>query len=86
MAISEGYKHNFQMISLAGKNEDLCIMECTDKATGKPVIVLCAAQIEDEMVEMIPLAKLFDGNPYEEVLPPIDFPETEEEARAAARQ
>lgn len=82
MAISEGYKHNFQTILLAGKNEDLCIMACTDKATGKPVIVLCAAQIIDEMVEMIPLAKLFDGNPYEEVAPPTDFPETEEELKA----
>lgn len=70
--IQEGYKKNFQTLLRAAGNDDACIMECTDKASGKPVIVVCAVVQDPNSNEYIitPLAKMFDGNPYEEVLPP----------------
>lgn len=70
MAIPKGYRANLNTIIAAAKNGDLCIMECTDKATGKTVITLCAAERKDGQVQMTPLAKMFDGNPYEELDPP----------------
>ncbi|HQA79243.1 MAG TPA: DUF6117 family protein [Methanoregulaceae archaeon] len=70
--IAKGYKTNFETLKRAVKNNDACIVECRDKETGKPVIALCAVSIDPKTREHIlaPLAKLFDGNPYEELIPP----------------
>ena len=46
-------------------------MECTDAVTGKPVIAICAVNTVNGEYEFSPLAKMFDGNPYEELNPPI---------------
>lgn len=71
MAIAEGYKANLETIKRAADNKDLALMECTDAKTGEPVVVLCAVWRNDEGgFNMVPLAKLFDGNPYEELIPP----------------
>ena len=45
-------------------------MECRDAATGQPVFALCAVNYTGETVDLAPLAKLFAGNPYEELVPP----------------
>jgi Family of unknown function (DUF6117) len=71
MAISEGYKANFETIKRAAGNNDLALMECTDKTTGKPIMVVCAVSTSNGEYVMSPLAKLFDDNPYEELIPPI---------------
>lgn len=70
MALSPGYKHNFELIKRAADAGDLALMECTDAKTGAPVSVVCAVEVKNGEYTFIPLAKLFDGNPYEEVLPP----------------
>jgi hypothetical protein len=73
MAIPVGYKDNFQTILKAAKNDDLCLLECTDAATGKPVMVICAVmRNSDDSLQLAPFAKMFDGNPYEEVIPPSE--------------
>jgi hypothetical protein len=39
--------------------------------TGEYVAVICAVQEEEgDNVAMVPLARMFAGNPYAEVLPP----------------
>jgi hypothetical protein len=38
--------------------------------TGQPVYALCAVNYDGEMVDLVPLARMFDGNPYEELVPP----------------
>lgn len=68
--ITKGYKANFETLQKAVRNGDVCLMECTLQATGKPVFVICAVHKDETDFVMTPLAKLFDGNPYEEVLPP----------------
>ena len=70
MAIPKGHKNNFETLKKAAVNGDLALMECTDKNTGKKVNVICAVQWENEEYNFIPLAKMFNGNPYEELLPP----------------
>lgn len=68
--ISKGYKKNFDAMGQAFRNGHVALMECTDKATGKPVIVVCMVNHDGEEIAMVPVAKLFDGNPYEELEPP----------------
>lgn len=71
MAIGEAYRANFETMLRAFENGDVALLECTDKATGKTVIALVAVQHEDNGdFAMVPLAKMFDGNPYEELEPP----------------
>lgn len=71
MAIAQGYRSNLNTIIHAAKLDDLCLMECTDKATGKTVIALCASYRENGDTVVVPLAKMFDGNPYDELNPPV---------------
>jgi len=70
MGIAVGYKNNFETMKHAFANGDVALMECTDVATGKPVITICAVQTDQEGCTFVPLAKMFDGNPYEELNPP----------------
>ena len=69
--ISKGYKANFETLKRAFKNKVVALMECTDAVTGKPVIAICAVNTANGEYEFSPLAKMFDGNPYEELLPPM---------------
>jgi len=71
MAIPIGHHSNLATIIAAARNNDLCLMECRDAATGETVIALCAAHREGKEIVFSPLAKLFNGNPYEELTPPI---------------
>ncbi len=73
MAISKGYKSNFETLKRAHNDGRLALMECQDKKTKKKVYVICAVSSDPEggeAVDMVPLAKLFDGNPYGELNPP----------------
>lgn len=70
MAIPKGYQTNLNTIIEAAKADRLAILDCTDKATGKQVIALIALGEGPEGYDLIPLAKMFDGNPYEEIDPP----------------
>lgn len=74
--IAKGYKDNFETLCRAIRNGDVCLMECNDAVTGNPVMVVCAVQryndpsLSEPQLQMMPLAKMFDGNPYEELIPP----------------
>lgn len=70
MAIATGYQTNFDTLRRAAHDGALCLMECTDAQTGKPVITICAVGFDGTEYQMTPLAKMFDGNPYKELLPP----------------
>jgi hypothetical protein len=69
--INEAYKNNFATMERAFAAKDVAILECQDKRTGKVVIAVCATQREPGgTTAIVPLAKMFDGNPYEELNPP----------------
>jgi hypothetical protein len=71
MALSSGYKANFDTLQQAFRNGDVALMECQLSATGEPVAVVCAAnRQEDGSVEFAPFAMMFAGNPYEMLNPP----------------
>jgi hypothetical protein len=70
-ALSAGHKANFNNLLRAAKNQDLALMQCTDASTGEPVATVCMVNRDAEgNVEFAPVAKLFNTNPYEELLPP----------------
>ncbi len=68
--IPEGHKKNLQTIKRAAGDGRLVLIECTDAKTGQPVITLGAVSDDKDGYAFVPLAKLFDGNPYEELMPP----------------
>lgn len=62
---------NFETLKRACVNGDLALMECQVKATGKVVEVVCAMyEEEDGMVSAIPIAQMYDENPYDILNPP----------------
>lgn len=77
MAIPDWMKHNFDTIQRAFENNDMALVECTTW-DGNLAYVICATQgYPDGSTELIPLAKLFDGNPYDELCPPEGTTRTE---------
>lgn len=70
MAIGKGYKHNFDELLRAVSNGDAALLETTEKATGKPAFIVVAIAFDGKEYELYPMARLFDGNPYEELNPP----------------
>ncbi|HEX2918872.1 MAG TPA: DUF6117 family protein [Edaphobacter sp.] len=70
MAIAEGYKHNFNELRRAVSNGDAALLETTEKATGKPAIVVVAVTFDGKEYQMVPMARMFDANPYDELDPP----------------
>jgi hypothetical protein len=66
-----GYRRNFATLERASAAGDLALIDCQDKATGQPVRVIAAMQREaDGDITIVPLARMFDGNPYDELNPP----------------
>ncbi len=70
MALSKHTKTNFATLKAAFAVDSVCVLECQDKATGKPVSVLCAVNWDGKEYSFSPFAKMFDGNPYDELNPP----------------
>jgi hypothetical protein len=70
MAIAEGYKHNFNELLRAVSNGDAALLEATEKATGTPAIIVVAVAFDGREYQLTPMARMFDGNPYDELNPP----------------
>ena len=68
-ALLSGHKTNFDTLCRAVRNGDAAIVDCQHRETGESVAVVCAVNADHEY-ELIPLAMLFDGDPYELLNPP----------------
>jgi hypothetical protein len=71
MALSKGHRDNFNTLERAFKSGRVALLECQDKLTGEKVAVIVALNKAGERIGIVPFAKLFDGNPYEELNPPL---------------
>lgn len=67
---SKKVKYTLGTIVDAGRENRLCVALCEDRKTGKRTYVLCETYVKDGAVQYNPVARLFDGNPYNEVTPP----------------
>jgi hypothetical protein len=72
--IVQDHQDNFDTLNEAFKNDDVCLMDCIEKATGEHVAVICATTIDPKTKEyvMVPFARFFNGNPYEMLINPSD--------------
>jgi len=71
MALLPGHKANFETLCRAVSAGDAALMECQFTATGEAVAVICAANRHpDGAVAFVPLAMLFQDNPYQTVNSP----------------
>jgi hypothetical protein len=71
MALTHGYKKNFETLRRAVFQGDAALMECQVAATGEVVAVVCAVnRLPNGDVEFVPIATMFAGNPYEMLNPP----------------
>jgi hypothetical protein len=67
----DSFKANFAEMTRAVMSGDVALVECTDTETGKPCAIICTVNVfEDRSVEIVPMARMFDGNPYEQINPP----------------
>lgn len=64
------YRNNFTTLSRAFDDGAVCLVECTERDSGKPAYVICAVCHCGSDVDLIPFARLFDENPYEFLVPP----------------
>ena len=82
MALRESDNKNYNTLSEAFENEDTCLLECTEKATGEQRAVICAIQkVAPGQIEMVPLAVMITGNPYEMFYPPAHEDDGKEDSR-----
>lgn len=68
--ITKRARLQFQLIASAGQSSTLCLAECYNLKTEKKEYVLCAHHLENGVSYYEPLAKLFKGNPFNEITPP----------------
>jgi hypothetical protein len=64
------HKPNFETLQEAFANGDVALMECQVKATGQPMAVIVAVNRDGEDFSFVPVAMMFNGNPYELLNPP----------------
>jgi len=71
MPLSKGDKGNFETLKLAVRHDDVALMDVRRRADGKSVAAVCAVNAQDGKYEMIPLAVMVEGNPFELFDPPV---------------
>jgi hypothetical protein len=70
MQLSESIKANFNTLQNACKAGRLAVLDCQDAKTGESVPVIVAINLDGQEYAFVPLAKMFVGNPYDELNPP----------------
>ncbi len=68
--IPQSHNDNFDALHRAFDDGAACLLECHERATGRPVYVICAVNRRGDEVELVPFATLFNDNPYDMLLPP----------------
>lgn len=70
--ILKGFETNFETLIKAVKNNDVALVSLKEITTGEYRVVLCAMQRnDDKTITPVPLAQLFESNPYEIFEPPM---------------
>lgn len=67
---AKAHADNLKTILRAARCGNLGLLECQLKATGEKVAVLTAFSRQGNETVMTPFAVLFNGNPYEMLIPP----------------
>lgn len=70
------------LIQAAAEENQLCIAICRAAVSQEPVPALCVRWQVGEETRMVPVAKVFDSDPFEQLLPPTDDFELKHERAA----
>ena len=70
MAIPAGHRKNFETLVRAVKNGDAAILEVQEKATKNTRVAIVAVSRKGNECLIVPLALMFDGDPYAVLNPP----------------
>lgn len=68
--IVQQLKPNFRTLKEACKDGNLALVECKRKSDGRVVAMVCAMGWDGKEYQMVPLAEMVYGNPYEMYDPP----------------
>ncbi len=85
MTLRPGDKTNFDTLQAACRAGNLALIECKLKADLSPVAVVCAVTHEDNGdTSFVPMARLFAGSPYDELVDPATAAELDKLPRPPA--
>jgi hypothetical protein len=76
--LGKGDKANFETLRRAFVDKNVCLMRALRKADGKEVALICAVNHNSKFrgsggeVDLVPLAVMIEGNPYEDFIPCIE--------------
>jgi len=70
--IPTGTVKNFRTMLKAAKAGHLALMECTNIDDNEVYVVCMLNRHDDGDVEMVPVAQMFNENPYEILKPPME--------------
>lgn len=70
-ALPPHHRQNFRTLSKAFDNGDVCILDCFEKATRRPVAIICTVHKEGDEFVMTPFAKMLDPETvFDDYIPP----------------
>jgi hypothetical protein len=76
--LSKGDKGNFETLQRAFRNKNICLLRALRKSDNKEVALVCAVNHNSKFrgsgdeVDLVPLAVMIEGNPYEDFIPCIE--------------
>ena len=70
MELTKSSKANFRTLQDACRAGRLALLDCQDPKTGESIPVIVAVNFDGKEYTFVPLAKMFMGNPYDELNPP----------------
>jgi len=69
--IVQAHEGNFKTLLKAIEDGNVVLMDCKLRETGESVAVICAVNHDpDGALNMVPIAGMFNGNPYDLLSPP----------------
>ena len=81
MAIPKGHAANFDTLKKAFAQNDVALVETIRKKDGEPCFLICAVERHGDDTEFKPFAVMFDKNPYDEFMNPLEALEQAEAAK-----
>lgn len=69
--IPDYVKANLESLARAFTHNDAALLECKDPTTGETVYAICAVEKHGEEYTMTPYARMFNGDPYAQLIPPV---------------
>jgi hypothetical protein len=71
--VCKSHAANFETLKRAFTDGQVVLLDCIERGTNEHVAVICAISTDGEQFSFTPFAKFFNGNPYELLIPPMQY-------------